>query len=151
MSANGSPRRRSGSSSAFGVSNISQMRPRLRSDAWQEDYQHFLKFARHDGEREATTHTDSSIAETYSKLSDGSDVGQRTLTSLNTSIIYPSAPRFESAKQQNEDPPVNLARATISRSWVWEISALCFSYVCMSAIIAVLAFEDGKQVDQWGM
>ena len=40
-------------------------------------------------------------------------------------------------------------RATVQKSWLWEILTYCFSLVCMIAVIAVLIFEHGKQLDQW--
>lgn len=151
MSINESTRRRSGSTSAFALSSMTQMRPRWSSDAWQDDYHHVLNFPRQDREEETRAHSNPSTVERDSKSSGSSSVGLATSTSLNSSIMYPSAQRIESAKEQSEDRPLNRFRTTISKSWMWEILALLFSIVCMSAIIAVLAFEDGKQVDQWGM
>ena len=40
--------------------------------------------------------------------------------------------------------------ATVRASWLWEMLTYCFSLICMIAVIAVLIFEDGKQLDQWG-
>lgn len=151
MSINESARRRSGSTSAFALSSITQMRPRWSSDAWQEDYRRLLDLPRQDREEETRAHSNPSTVERDSKSSRSSNVGLARSTSLNNSIMYPSAQRIESAKEQSEDPPLNQFRTTISKSWMWEILALLFSIVCMSAIIAVLAFEDGRQVDQWGM
>ena len=39
--------------------------------------------------------------------------------------------------------------ATVRESWLREILTYCFSLICMIAVIAVLIFEDGKQLDQW--
>ena len=144
-------RRRSSSTSAFALSSITQMRPRWSSNAWQEDYHRVSKFPRQEREEDTRAHSIPSTVERDSKSSDSSNVGLPRSTSPNSSIMYPSTQRIESAKEQSEDPPLDQLRTTISKSWVWEILALLFSIVCMSAIIAVLAFEDGKQVDQWGM
>ena len=38
----------------------------------------------------------------------------------------------------------------IGRFWLWEILSCIFSLVCMGAVIGVLAYEDGKPLDQWG-
>lgn len=154
MSINQSARRRSSSTSAFALSSITQMRPRWSSDAWQEaHYRPVLSLPRQNLEQETKAHSNPSTVERDSKSSGSSNVSLATSTSLNNSIMYgyPSAQRVESAKEQSEDPPLTQFRTTISGSWMWEILALLFSILCMSAIIAVLAFEDGKQVDQWGM
>ena len=33
--------------------------------------------------------------------------------------------------------------------WLWEILACTFSFICMCAVIGILAYEDGKPIDQW--
>ena len=38
----------------------------------------------------------------------------------------------------------------IGRFWLWEILSCLFSFVCMGPVIGVLAYEDGKPLDQWG-
>lgn len=94
------------------------------------------------------------MVETGSNPSGNSKAAPLTLTSLNDSTMYAAEKKVDSAKYQSDNPPLNNGeqfRTTISRFWLWEILAYCFSFVCMGAIIAVLAFEDGKQVDQWGM
>ena len=88
------------------------------------------------------------------KSSGISDAGPSTLTSLDDFNIYLSEGKIDSTRRQTEDPSLDKApqfRTSISKIWLWEILAYCFSFTCMSAIIAVLAFEDGKQIDQWGM
>ncbi|KAK4062835.1 uncharacterized protein Triagg1_9705 [Trichoderma aggressivum f. europaeum] len=38
-----------------------------------------------------------------------------------------------------------------AKLWLWEIVACLFSLVCLAAIIIVLKYEDGKQLDQWSL
>ncbi|KAL8691957.1 MAG: hypothetical protein Q9218_002919 [Villophora microphyllina] len=41
------------------------------------------------------------------------------------------------------------SRPTVGRYWWWELLSCIFSLVCMGAVIGVLAYEDGKPLDQW--
>ena len=154
MSSNGSIERLSRSPTIFSLCSISQLRPTRNDDACQDDYQRVLHSAQRHGEGEATAQRNPSVAQMGSNSSGKSNVARRTLTNLNYSSMYPTAKKLKSAKDQSENLPLNNGerfRTTISRFWLWEILAYLFSFACMGAVIAILAFEDGKQVDQWGM
>ena len=54
--------------------------------------------------------------------------------------------------QFHGDSPLDKAgkfRLIVSKFWLWEILAYCFSIACMGAVIGVLVYEDGKQLDHW--
>ena len=148
MEFNGSRERLSRSPTSFRLCDTTQLRPRRNSDAPYSPQP--------DGESEKTAQRSSSKAETRPKSPGNSYVAPLKLTNLNDSSTYEysaekqiDCPKHES---NNSSPNSgNQFRTTTIRFWLWEILAYCFSFVCMGAIIAVLAFEDGKQVDQWGM
>ena len=57
-------------------------------------------------------------------------------------------------KLQSKNLPVNRSekvREIVSNFWLWEILAYCFSLACMGAVIGVLAYEDGRRLDRWGL
>ncbi|KAK4079076.1 hypothetical protein Trihar35433_181 [Trichoderma harzianum] len=39
----------------------------------------------------------------------------------------------------------------LSKLWLWEIVSCIFSLVCLAAIVIVLKYEDGRQLDQWSL
>lgn len=68
------------------------------------------------------------------------------------------APCTEKTKEQyltkkNTKPPGTQSRtsAILFNGWLWELLAALFSFACIIAIIFVLRFEDGKQLDRWNL
>ena len=154
MAFNGSTKRLSRSPTIFPLCDISQLRSRRNGDAWQDDYQQVPYSSQTDGGSEITAQRSSSKAETRPKSPGNSNVVPMKLTSLNDSSTYSAEKQIDCPKHQSKNSSINSGnqfRTATSRFWLWEILAYCFSFLCMGAIIAVLAFEDGKQLDQWGI
>ncbi|KAH6986856.1 hypothetical protein EDB80DRAFT_731062 [Ilyonectria destructans] len=58
---------------------------------------------------------------------------------------------FPEAQGAAERSDARLAVPRAQSSWMWEIAACVLSLSCMSAIVGVLCYEHGKQLDQWGL
>ncbi|QYS92594.1 hypothetical protein H0G86_000005 [Trichoderma simmonsii] len=57
--------------------------------------------------------------------------------------------------EKNDRQRIQHARLGIkdvfAKLWLWEIVSCIFSLVCLAAIVIVLKYEDGRQLDQWSL
>ena len=85
----------------------------------------------------------------------GHAVSQKPLLGEDSSIPAQrrglGAENFDDASHGHEmEKDHRRSHELIGRFWLWEILSCLFSFLCMGAVIGVLAYEDGKPLDQWG-
>ncbi|KAL7931830.1 hypothetical protein V8C35DRAFT_308682 [Trichoderma chlorosporum] len=61
-----------------------------------------------------------------------------------------STPAEKNDRQRNR-PARQGIKDVFFKLWLWEIVACVLSFVCLAAIVIVLKYEDGKQLDQWSL
>lgn len=68
-------------------------------------------------------------------------------------LVHTTDAEVDPPLSQSKDQPsgkTGKLQTIVGKFWLWEISAYCFSLACMGAVVGVLAYENGKPLDQWG-
>ena len=153
-----SPQRPSISRSVSPVSTISRTHSAYRRDAQTNGYRRVPDPPQQEGGIEMVVpNVKSPIAENVTNPSAFHDsrpapeLPNKYDTTVNTkeANTVPNRPKL-----QSKNLPLNRSDKVgdiVSKVWLGEILAYCFSLTCMGAVIGVLAYENGKRLDRWGL
>ncbi|RFU28333.1 hypothetical protein B7463_g8016, partial [Scytalidium lignicola] len=98
----------------------------------------------------STTRSRRSISRTASPSVSAQNLGE----DVESAACQPRPPNDAGSEEKLQPyygPAFVPKKDAVSTYWIWEASACLVSLLYMAAIIGVLAYEDGKQLDQWGL
>ncbi|KAL7916904.1 hypothetical protein GGI35DRAFT_486044 [Trichoderma velutinum] len=65
--------------------------------------------------------------------------------------LHTESPHTEKKDRQRNRAAHQGIKDIFAKLWLWEIVGCIFSLVCLAAIVIVLKYEDGRQLDQWSL